>query len=106
MFTLLVGEIGFNRREFLYELRQWEINAVIKGYRARARTHWETARLNAYFIMSAQANLRKMGIYRDTDLIKFPWETRVQSGDQPTAADVERIRRQIKEENERLQNQT
>jgi hypothetical protein len=37
---LLVGEIGISRREFLYELRFWEVDCIIKGYRRRNRlTH-------------------------------------------------------------------
>ena len=37
---MLVGEIGVSRREFLYELRFWEVDAIIKGYRRRNRlTH-------------------------------------------------------------------
>jgi hypothetical protein len=35
-----VGEIGIPRREFLYELRFWEVDCIIKGYRRRNRlTH-------------------------------------------------------------------
>jgi hypothetical protein len=37
---LLVGEIGIPRREFLYDLRFWEVDAIIRGYRRRNRlTH-------------------------------------------------------------------
>jgi hypothetical protein len=32
---LLVGEIGISRREFLYELRFWEVRRIIRGYRRR-----------------------------------------------------------------------
>jgi hypothetical protein len=35
-----VGEIGIPRHEFLYDLRFWEVDAIIKGYRRRNRlTH-------------------------------------------------------------------
>ena len=35
-----MGEIGVSRREFLYDLRFWEVDAIIKGYRRRNRlTH-------------------------------------------------------------------
>ena len=35
-----MGEIGVPRREFLYDLRFWEVDAIIKGYRRRNRlTH-------------------------------------------------------------------
>lgn len=37
---MLVGEIGITRREFLYDLRFWEVDCIIKGYRRRNRlTH-------------------------------------------------------------------
>jgi hypothetical protein len=32
-----VGEIGISRREFLYDLRFWEVDAIIRGYRRRNR---------------------------------------------------------------------
>jgi hypothetical protein len=32
-----VGEIGIPRREFLYDLRFWEVDAIIRGYRRRNR---------------------------------------------------------------------
>lgn len=104
IYKLLVGEIGYNRNEFLYDLKLWEIRAIIKGYRNRAHDMWESARLNAYYIMSATANLRKSGIYRDTDLIRFPWERiTAGGGDQPTKEEVEKMREMMRQENEQLQ---
>ena len=32
-----MGEIGYNRHEFLYDLRLWEIHLVVMGYRKRDR---------------------------------------------------------------------
>lgn len=32
-----MGEIGIPRREFLYELRFWEVRRIIRGYRRRDR---------------------------------------------------------------------
>lgn len=35
-----MGEIGIPRREFLYDLRFWEIRRIVRGYRRRDRlTH-------------------------------------------------------------------
>ena len=102
-----MGEIGYDRHEFLYDLRLWEIRSIIKGYRLRARTAWESARLNAFFIMSSMADLRKAGIYRDTDLIKFPWEKMiVDRDDQPTSEEVERLREMMRRENAKLNQDT
>ena len=43
-YTLLVGEIGIDRNVFLFQLREWEIIAIIKGYRRRNREQWEMHR--------------------------------------------------------------
>lgn len=97
-----MGEIGIDRKEFLYELRHWEIKEIIAGYRNRARTSWEAARFNAFFIMSAMTDLRKAGIRTDRDLYTFPWEKKgveSSSSDQPTAEKVKAIRKMIEEEN-------
>ena len=32
-----MGEIGYNRHEFLYDLRLWEIHIIVMGYRKRDR---------------------------------------------------------------------
>jgi hypothetical protein len=37
IYQLLVGEIGIPRREFLYDLRFWEVRRIIRGYRNRDR---------------------------------------------------------------------
>jgi hypothetical protein len=67
-----VGEIGFPRREFLNDLRWWEIKSIIRGYNARHHHGWEQARLVAYnarFCMGSKDPLPTV-----TEWIKFPWE--------------------------------
>lgn len=67
---MLVGEVGIPRREFLYELRRWEIDAIIRGYRRRARTAWETTRWQTFCIvtsMGAKFNNEK-------ELRTFSWD--------------------------------
>ena len=32
-----MGEIGIQRREFLYDIRFWEVRRIIRGYRKRDR---------------------------------------------------------------------
>ena len=32
---MLVGEIGIDRRAFLYDMRYWEVLRIIRGYRRR-----------------------------------------------------------------------
>ena len=97
-----MGEIGIPRDRFLYGLRNWEIQAIIRGYRRRQRPSWEQARLNAYYIMSAMADLSKAGIRSDLDLITFPWEKDVTKRDSlPSDEEVEEMRKMMKELNER-----
>lgn len=98
-----MGEIGWDRSEFLHELRLWEIKAIIKGYRARTREMWMASRLNAFFIMSSMCDLKKSGIRRDTDLIEFPWEkARPEPGSQPSEEEVERLRQMMRSMNAKL----
>ena len=91
MFQLLVGEIGITRNEFLYELKYWEIILIIRGYNRRQRDLWSAARWHAFNVMSAMpyCKLADSGIYRPTDLIKFPWEE--ERHEAPTEAEQEEL---------------
>lgn len=96
-----MGEIGIERDRFLYGLRHWEIQAIIRGYRRRQRPSWEQARLNAFYIMSAMADLSKAGIRSDCDLITFPWEKEETKSDSlPSDEEVEEMRQLMKQMNE------
>ena len=44
----MVGEIGRDRREYLYEMRFWEIMLIIRGYRHRNVLQYQLQRLQAY----------------------------------------------------------
>ena len=96
-----MGEIGFDRHEFLHELKLWEIQAIVDGYRNRARPMWEAARLNAFFIMSSMVDMSKAGICSASDLITFPWEQKRKTGHevQPTKNEVKRLRKLMRREN-------
>ena len=93
-----MGEIGIEHDRFLYGLRHWEIQAIIRGYRRRQRPSWEQARLNAFYIMSAMADLSKAGIRSDRDLITFPWEEKeeTKSHSLPSDEEVEEMRQLMK----------
>ena len=97
-----MGEIGIERDRFLYGLRHWEIEAIIRGYRRRQRPSWEQARLNAFYIMSAMADLSKAGIRSDRDLITFPWEEEevTKHDSLPSDEEVEEMRQLMKQLNE------
>ena len=73
-----MGEIGYSRREFLYDLRWWEIRCIIRGYNRRHRDLWSSTRWQTYNIMASFVGgdkLSEKGINSPKDLIKFPWDT-------------------------------
>ena len=98
-----MGEIGYNKDEFLHVLKFWEIRSIIKGYRNRSHTQWESVRLGAYLVMSSMSDLRKAGICRDTDLVKFAWERSTPSTNQPSMEEIESLRELMRQENARLE---
>lgn len=69
---MFVGEIGFPRREFLHDIKWWEVKSIIRGYHARHHAGWEQARLvayNAHYCMGS-----KDPVPRVEKWIIFPWE--------------------------------
>jgi hypothetical protein len=45
---LFVGEIGIPRREFLYDLKFWEVRRIIRGYRKRGKIFMQLLAENVY----------------------------------------------------------
>ncbi len=43
-----MGEIGIPRREFLYDLRFWEVRRIIRGYRRRHLLNYQLLATCAY----------------------------------------------------------
>ena len=105
---MLVGEIGYNRLEYLYELEYWEIVLIVRGYSVRNHDLWSATRWQTFNLMCvSMADLKKVGIYRPTDLLKFPWEKELpeSSGGYtgPTKAEIEEMQRIMREENARAE---
>ena len=48
-----MGEIGIPRREFLYDLRFWEVRRIVRGYRNRDRMKHQLMAECAYAAMFA-----------------------------------------------------
>lgn len=87
-----MGEIGYDRKDFLYELRWWEILAIIKGYRKRERTYLLMTRWSTYMIMcTGMADLRKAGIISASDLMEFSWEADEKRGSMFTPEELAEI---------------
>jgi len=103
MYQLFVGEIGYNRHEYLFELDYCDILLISRGYFRRTREMWSATRWQTFYLMSvSMADLKKAGIYRPSDLIKFPWEKDEPEGNMPSQADIEEMRRMMREENAKL----
>ena len=69
-----MGEIGIDRREFLYEIQFWEARRIIKGYNARHHHGWEQARLIAYNARFCMGVPKGEVAPTLTQWIKFSWE--------------------------------
>ena len=97
-----MGEIGFPRREFLYDLVWWEVRSIIRGYNARHHHGWEQARLvayNAHYCMGSKETPPTV-----SEWIKFPWERDTKAeggGNMPTNEEIERLRQLMRDENEK-----
>jgi len=75
-----VGEIGLDRREYLFDIMYWELVLILRGYSHRHREEWSMTRWMTWNLMSAQVGKEGMqgaGLFKTTDLIKFPWEKQV-----------------------------
>lgn len=59
--------MGFNRKEFLHELKWWEVNSIIRGYRRRNILQYQLQRMNVWASMFCMGNPEKV---KPTDL--FP----------------------------------
>ena len=96
-YTLLVGEIGIPRNEFLYVLKLWEINAIVKGYRRRNREHWEMSRHLGLTICNV------MGAKIDSahDYLPLPWDD-ITTKKELTEEDVNDLMELMRKENEAI----
>lgn len=102
-----MGEIGIERDTFLYELRLWELRSIVRGYRMRQRPVWESSRRMAFLIISAMpyVDIKKAGIFKETDLFRLPWERRFEhsdGGSMPTKEELDALRRELEEEQEKM----
>lgn len=74
---MFVGEMGINRKEYLYELVFCDLLLISRGYERRNRYLWSAIRWQTHQLMTAYVGsdkLREAGIHSPKDLIKFPWD--------------------------------
>ena len=98
-----MGEIGIPRREFLYDIRFWEVRRIVRGYRNRDRLKHQLMAECAYAAMFAMRDPKGKtprdifpSLFKDDD-----------PDDSDTAPiddkEVARLRQLMREENARLQ---
>ena len=92
-----MGEIGIDRHEFLFELRLWEINAIVEGYRMRARTTWDATRWQTWLILCA---LGAKGLHEPEKLQRFPWDD--EEGEVMTKEDAKALQKEMAAINRQL----
>lgn len=104
-----MGEIGYDRLEYLYDLTFCDLLLIERGYERRHCHLWSAARWGTYYIMCAQVGgkqLAESGIHCPQDLLPLPWDMRHEEGsstDMPTGEDVQRLRQLMMEENARAE---
>jgi hypothetical protein len=98
-----VGEIGIHRREFLYDLRFWEVRRIIRGYRNRDRLKHQLLAECTFAAMFAMRD-PKGKTPRDIFPSLFPTDDDDATDSAPIdATEVARLRAIMREENARLQ---
>ena len=100
---MLVGEIGIPRREFLYDLRFWEVRRIVRGYRNRDRLKHQLMAECAYAAMFAMRDPKGKTV-RDIFPSLFPTDDDDATDSAPIDDnEVARLRQLMREENARLQ---
>ena len=95
--------MGINRADALYKMAKWEINAAIRGYYRRNRAMWEATRFQTFSIVRALGGCQNKATPQDW--FKYTWEEKKIKdeegvGDIPSLEEANKIREQIRLENE------
>lgn len=104
-----MGEIGINRKEYLYSLKYSDLICIERGYHRRTREAWSMNRWQTYHFMLATCGgkaLKEAGIHDPIDLHRFLWEKKKDSGDNssmPTKEEVEEMQALMRKINDKLQ---
>lgn len=68
-----MGEIGIDRHVFLFELKHWEIEAIIEGYYRRYSHQWSSVRWLAFHILHAMPYC-KFDAKTPEEMFPLPWD--------------------------------
>ena len=96
-----MGEIGIPRREFLYDLRFWEVRRIIRGYRRRDRLKHQLLAECTYATIYAMRDPQGKTV---ADMFPMLFDDD-DDGDEPTITkeDVEELQQLIAENNAKNQ---
>ncbi len=98
-----MGEIGIPRREFLYDLRFWEVRRIVRGYRKRNRLTNQLLAESVYATIHVMRD-PKGKTPRDIFPSLFPTDEDDATDSAPIDdKEVARLRQMMREENARLQ---
>lgn len=68
-----MGEIGIPRRDFLFEIKYWEVLRIIAGYRRRSRTSLLLSRLQTFWLVKCSM-AKTDRVKSPSDLWPLPWD--------------------------------
>ena len=69
-----MGEIGLDRKEYLYVLTFCDLLCIERGYYRRQRASWEQARLVAYHVRYCMGLAKNETAKTLTEWLPFSWE--------------------------------
>lgn len=93
-----MGEIGIQRKEFLYELQYIDLLLISRGYFCRYHPMYDAARLIMHQVHYCMG-VPKGGIVKlPKELVTFSWEK--EKSLPVSDEDIEQMRREIRQENE------
>ena len=90
-----MGEIGINRRDFLYNIKFWEVRRLIRGYRNRDRLKYQLMASCAYAATYAMRDPKGMTVQ---DMFPSLFDTDAPDEEIPDE-EVERLRNLIRKAN-------
>ena len=79
-----MGEIGIPRREFLYDLRFWEVRRIVRGYRQRDRLKNQLIAECAYAAMFAMRDSKGKTV---ADMFPMLFDTDDDDNEPPISAE-------------------
>ncbi|MDL2243907.1 hypothetical protein LJC54_00155 [Parabacteroides sp. OttesenSCG-928-J18] len=97
----MVIEGGFDPIYFLDKMSFYELNNLIENIHYKNREQWEQTRLLAY--ISASPYSKKS--LKINDIMEFDWDNKKEEKQEPkeiTDADIERLRREAKQMEDRI----